>query len=177
MAGDAIDRDVVGLAHPGDQVDEPLVLGVGEGIAAVAGVDDLDAEAEVVDVVAALELAGAGVPRALAVLHRLHDAAVLAHDVVGADLGRGVLEEVGVALEGAARRVVEDDGRDVLAAAGTVVVVGRGHLGDRGLLQAAAGQHAGPVVGLDRIETNGHGYTLQERAMVSQLSAWRPEIR
>ncbi|MNX44294.1 hypothetical protein D3C86_747770 [compost metagenome] len=137
VAGDPVHGDAMGLNEVGDQVDDRIVLLVGVRIGAVAEVDDLDTDREVVDVALTLELRGAGVPGALGVGNGLHDGAVLADDVMGAHLGRGVLEEVGDVLGRAAGgRVVKDDRVDV-GAAGTFVVVRRRHRDDLGLGDAA----------------------------------------
>ncbi|MNT04899.1 hypothetical protein D3C72_1394960 [compost metagenome] len=151
VAGEALHRDAVLAHHEGDELAEGHVLGVGVGILAVAAVDDLDAEGEVVDVGAALELGRTRVPGAIAVGDGLHDRAVLAHDVVARDLVRGVLEEAAHVLGGAAAGgVVQHDGVDLGAAA--AVAVGRGHRDDRRLGDLAAADglvgHVAEAVGL-----------------------------
>ena len=92
----------------------------------VAGIGDLDADRAGIDVGFAGPGRRAGVPRAAAFLHRLHDAAVLEHEIMGRNFAAVLVSSASAAFERSHPGVVQENHvrpPPVLAFA----VIGRGH--------------------------------------------------
>ena len=85
-------------------------------------VDQLDAQAVVIDIGHSLPNAPAGVPAPVAVAHVLDDAPVLANGVVGTDLGLRVVEPTDHPLQCAVGRGVNHDRVNIVAVGAPVEV-------------------------------------------------------